>query len=96
MEKRFAFKNSHHCGRRKKVVAAKHLVASIPIVQVADRIGVHVPTVVVPVHVDGPEFVQRAVHATALRVLSGLYFICRLKARQHTAPILFFFEKLAR
>src|SRR3989344_2587215 len=48
--------------RRKKGVARDELVAGIPAVRVADRVGFDVPAVVVPVRVHGREHVCASHH----------------------------------
>ena len=84
--------------RGKKRVARDHVVAVVPLVGIPNGIRLDVPAVVVPVGVDGPhgQNVQRAICATALRILSGLYLVRDLKVHQRVAPILFLFWNGAR
>ena len=50
-----------------KRVSRNNLIASVPLVRIRDRVGVHVPLAIasVPVRVDGPDFVQNVFCATA-------------------------------
>lgn len=88
-------------GREKMRVAREELIAGIPPVRVVERIRLEVPAAVVPVAVDRP---QNALHAYATpsmtplratipRILLELNLMRDLKVRQHSVPILIFFER---
>lgn len=72
-------------------MAREHLVASVPLVRILDRVGVHVPAIAVPVHVhraqDQNILARKTVFITALRILAGLNSIRDIKVRQFFAPI---------
>lgn len=80
---------------RKTIVSGEHLIAIVPPVRVLNSIRVHVPAVVVPVHVD------RAKRAGYSRIqnhlyhhppnYSGLNLMWDLKVRRFYIPILVIF-----
>jgi len=74
MEKRPAKEN--FCQSRRKItVSREHLIAIVPPVRVLDGVRVHVPTVVVPVHVHGTKHTSVVVHGiiciTARQTMTG-------------------------
>lgn len=93
MEKRSSNKNSHQVSRRKKVIATKHLVVCIPLVAVLDRISIDIPTITVPIRIHSPEFCTliHQDHCDSNTRCRCILFGA-LKARQNSAPILFFFK----
>ncbi len=56
--------------REKTTVAGEHLVAGVPLVRILDRIGIHVPPIVVPIHVHRTQhqtvLMRKTIHATTL------------------------------
>lgn len=68
------------------------VIVGVPLVRVRNRIGVHVPAIVVPVRVHSPDgYVHRAIRGTSLRILSGMNRMWDLEVRERNALILFFF-----
>ena len=61
--------------REKETVSREEPVAGIPPVVVVESVDVHVPAVVVVVGIETEDIVHETVHATAHRMLSGLYLI---------------------
>jgi hypothetical protein len=51
VEKRITNKKLPRLSERKIIVSGKHTVTNIPVIRVLDRVSIHVPAIVVPVHV---------------------------------------------
>lgn len=78
-------------------MAGKDQIAGIPLIRILDRVGLDVPAVAIPVHLDSEEdvlFVLGTSRYTAHRNFSGLYLIRDLEVRQFRAPIIVFFEEV--
>jgi len=71
-------------------------VVGVPLVRILDRVRIHVPAIVVPVHVHSAKrrycTKNRLLHRPSA-IAPGLNLIRDLKVRQFSIPILVFFEE---
>lgn len=82
---------------RNTAVSGENPVVFVPPVRILDRMGVHVPAIIVPEDTHRAKqavLVPEAIHATAPGILLELYRTRDLKVRQHPAPIPVFFEHI--
>lgn len=91
MEKGLEKENSRQINGRNIGISREHLVASIPLIRIVNRVGIHVPAVAIPIAVDRAKHAkaleQKTIYTTAHRMLSGPNFIRDIKVLQFSAPI---------